>query len=109
MLNLQVFHDLGIEEALRIIEMTRLNIINVEKPSNSSHAIRDWKVILEAFQGDLRIGNIFGISAHSPGVEVRFENFGTQEILTVGDIESMLVVESSLVKGHGVPCESAVI
>lgn len=95
-INWQVFHNFSKEEAFLIILASRIRdsrIVNIIKSANTAFAARDFQELLEAFDNALGVLQVFDIARYTPGVEVRFHYFGTENVVgfAIIDIEPMFV------------------
>ena len=54
------------------------------------------QVLLEALHGTSCVGQVLGITSHTPSIEVRFKDFRTKKVVGSGDVKTMSMIKSLL-------------
>ena len=90
---IQILQHLRKEETLRIIHPSPKSrrIIHI---SNTRKRAINTQEFLKTINRASRMVEVFRISRNSEGIEIGFEDFGTEDVVGSSDVESVLGVES---------------
>ena len=91
---IKVLEDLREEEALRVVnESATVRVVDI---INAGISVVDSQHPVETVQCTLRAIQILRVPCRAECIEIRLENFRSQNVVGAGDIKAMLLVESQI-------------
>jgi len=99
----QILQHLSEPETLRIIDLARVDIIDIINRGKSSRCLQEF---VEAIHSTRRSVEVFRVASHPERVKVGLQNFGTEDVIWGKDIVPVFVIELELVcSWWAVACE----
>ena len=99
----EVLHDLGKPEALRVVdEVVRVwRLVRVRNVPDTRETCGRGQELLEALDRGRRAVEVLRVTGHTPRVEVTFQDFGTLKVVGRAglDEEAVLIIEGQVVCG----------